>query len=74
MNQLNDKHDQTAESLQPGGEFISARRIALLEAIDATGSISRAAKRIGLSHISHHPSTTTAQWHALLEPPRYERW
>jgi len=42
------------ESIQPGGElrlgwqgqeFISERRIQLLEAIEATGSISRAAKQ-----------------------------
>lgn len=53
------KDKQLTETLQPGGEFrlgrlgeefVSERRIALLEAIDATGSISQAAKQAGMSY------------------------
>lgn len=47
------------ESLQPGGEFrlgrlgeefVSERRICLLEAVETTGSISQAAKQAGMSY------------------------
>jgi len=53
------KRRRIKETLQPGGEFrlgregeefVSEKRIALLEAIDATGSISQAAKQAGMSY------------------------
>jgi molybdate transport system regulatory protein len=59
MNQIDEQCTHVGDTLQPGGEFrlgrageefVSERRITLLEAIDATGSISQAAKQIGLSY------------------------
>lgn len=66
--------------LQPGGEFrlgregeefVSERRITLLEAIDATGSISQAARRAGMSYKGAWDSLE--QMNNLAEQPLMQR-
>ncbi|MBI1194660.1 MAG: LysR family transcriptional regulator [Gammaproteobacteria bacterium] len=71
---------QGRDLLQPGGEFrlgrqgeefVSERRIALLEAIDATGSITQAAKQAGMSYKGAWESLE--QMNNLAEHPIMER-
>lgn len=68
------------EALQPGGElrlgrqgeeFVSERRITLLEAIDATGSITQAAKQAGMSYKGAWESLE--QMNNLAERPLMQR-
>lgn len=74
------KPQANSAALQPGGEFrlgrqgeefISERRIALLEAIDATGSISQAAKQAGMSYKGAWDSLE--QMNNLAEQPLMQR-
>jgi molybdate transport system regulatory protein len=67
-------------ALQPGGEFrlgregnefVSEKRITLLEAIEATGSISQAARQAGMSYKGAWDSL--AQMNNLAEQPLLER-